>query len=185
MFSYCLNNPIRYCDPFGQYSITNPCGLSNNYSSLADIEYGGGALPIPLPLPGDISTEVFDQIDELQKAIEKKMAKSLAIAKNKSYRSTTEDHHIVAQGSYKAKQTAVILNQLFPNGVQNEINIITIKTSVHKRIHTNLYYALVNEMVCSAYSSANGDIGQAMENVTTTLNTIRAFIMTLDNLEGS
>ena len=187
MFAYCGNNPSNTLDITG-HSFCNALnsGIGNRPNMLLntiDSGGGGGSGTILILSTTILVPVVFDSIAEQMQAIKETLSRSLATAKTRLYRTDTEDHHIAAKGSHKAVQAATILNELFPGGVQNEINIVTIKTRVHRRIHTNLYYALVNEMVSQAYSSANGDIEKARVNVTATLLAIRGFIIALDEMD--
>lgn len=57
---------------------------------------------------------------------------------------------------------------------------IVTATGLHRRLHTNLYYEMVDIIIVSAYNSAGGDREQQMENVTSALGAIRSFIFVLD-----
>ena len=67
-------------------------------------------------------------------------------------------------------------------GINSDKNLITIKTGLHRRLHTDLYYGWANSVVISAYNSANGNRALQRSNVEAALNTIRGFIKTLDTM---
>lgn len=53
---------------------------------------------------------------------------------------------------------------------------------LHRRLHTNLYYEVVDIIIVSAYNSASGDPVQQTENVKAALGTIKAFIVGLEKI---
>ena len=59
---------------------------------------------------------------------------------------------------------------------------IVTATGLHRRLHTNLYYEMVDIIIVSAYNSAGGDREQQIENVTSALKAIRSFIFVLDRM---
>ena len=63
-----------------------------------------------------------------------------------------------------------------------QMNKVSISTCLHRRLHTKLYYELVNIVIVGAYNSAGGDREQQVENVTSALGAIRSFIFVLDRM---
>ena len=59
---------------------------------------------------------------------------------------------------------------------------IVTATGLHRRLHTNLYYKLVDAIIVSAYNSAGGDREQQTKNVKAALGTIKAFIVGLEKI---
>ena len=59
-----------------------------------------------------------------------------------------------------------------------------LKTIVHRRVHTNLYYALVNTVVVYAYESAGDDEIKARQNVDIALGSVKVFLLGLNTLSG-
>ena len=189
MFAYCGNNPVIYADPSG--SILNPA-INSRYQ-VASIDglisgAGGGSGASAV-----ISIVVFDAlsrayrtvstwIEEQQEAIKDKLSKSLAIATTKTYRTEYEKHHIAARRSPNAAAAATILNQVLPLGVEDPQNLVYVKTSVHRRLHTTLYYTFANQIIIDAYNSANGDALLQYSNVVKALGILRDFITALNIL---
>lgn len=58
-------------------------------------------------------------------------------------------------------------------------NLVAIKTGLHRRLHTNLYYGFANSVVISAYDRGNS-LKTRKKNVLRALDTLRAFIEALD-----
>ena len=114
--------------------------------------------------------------------IEKQLTKSLAKAAQREYRSEYEEHHITAKQAFRAAEAAGILNEILPGGVENPLNKVNLKTSVHRRIHNNVYYSLVNILVIEAYNSAAGDRQKQYDNVATVLGALRGFLESLNVL---
>ena len=59
---------------------------------------------------------------------------------------------------------------------------IVTATGLHRRLHTNLYYEMVDAIIVSAYNSAGGDREQQTKNVKAALGTIKAFIVGLEKI---
>jgi hypothetical protein len=170
MFVYCLNNPINTNDSSGYMAV------SAFQQTREGIFKGAGA--IASTTTAVVGTAfVLDLWEEFEKAINKSLAKAISTTK---YRSPTEVHHIAAMQSYKAEEARLILEIVFPDGVENPANKVELKTKLHKRLHTNAYYALINAIVVAAYKSANGDKEKAEENVRAALASAKAFLIGLN-----
>ena len=134
----------------------------------------GGAAAIGLAL----GSLVDDLIDEMLN----KLKKSLVTSGRTEYRTEYEEHHIAAKQAYKAKKAASILNEVLPGGVEDPLNKVSLKTSVHRRIHNNAYYSLVNIMVVTAYDLAEGNPQQQYSNVVMVLGALYGFLESLNAL---
>ena len=173
-----MNNPVMFIDDTGSFTTT---ANRNTFDELSD-SYGGigGGITI-FPLP-DISGKLSEWIEDLQKSIIEKMTKSLSVAINREYRSEYEEHHIGAKKSPNAAQASAILNLVLPGGVEDPLNKVMVKTSIHRRLHTKLYYSFVNSMIVNAYTQADGNPTQQYLNVVSTLGAVRIFIESLNKL---
>ena len=139
MFAYCGNNPASNIDPAGTYY----CQVRDNRAVVGGVVSADDLLGLAAGIG------IYNLFDEITEKLEKSIAKAKT---NKKYRSATETHHIAAKKSYRAAEAKAILTEVLPNGVENPENKIELKTVVHRRIHTNLYYALVNSLVVDAYN---------------------------------
>lgn len=100
-----------------------------------------------------------------------------------NYRTPTEVHHIVAQAAINAKPARDIINKvLSPQGVQHPNNLIAIKTGVHRRLHTNVYYNLVNNIIQKAYNKASGNLLKQKQYVNQALFVLRSYVKTISDL---
>ena len=157
MFAYCANNPVNRVDKTGErYEVIDPSAIGN---------YGGGSLLGGLGIIA-AAKAMWDGFAE-------HIRNTLAVAERKNYRSDHETHHIVAKGSYKAEEARTILEELYTNGTEEPINKVSLKTGLHRRIHTDVYYAITNTLVTYAHKSANGDKVLARKRVNETLETIK------------
>lgn len=87
------------------------------------------------------------------KAIAQKLADSFAKAKSiPRYKSKYELHHIVAQTAIKAAKARNILHKVRID-INSTENTVYLKTGLHRRIHTNEYYNLVNWIIEKAYNA--------------------------------
>ena len=161
-------------------------GFSSKSASHINLQdgCGGGIIFIPdvdlIDAVIDTTALADDWLNELFEAIKEKLTRSLALATKKEYRSEFEEHHIAAKKSVNARRAAAILNEVLPGGVEDPLNKVMLKTSVHRRIHTSLYYLLVNETIIAAYTQANGDKQKQYSNVVAVLGTLKTFLETLN-----
>lgn len=85
---------------------------------------------------GKVLSEKFSQIRERPK-----------------YKHLKEVHHIVAQNSPYASEAREIIKKVNIT-VNSKINLISLKTGLHKRVHTTFYYRTINKLMNMAYNKA-------------------------------
>ena len=66
--------------------------------------------------------------------------------------------------------------------MEDPLNKVSLKTSVHRRIHNDAYYSLVNIMVVTAYDLAEGNPQQQYSNVVMVLGALYGFLESLNAL---
>ena len=178
LFAYCVNDPVNTVDPTGNFAIT---------ATVALITFGIALVATALAVgisssPGfqEAVGGLCESVGDIAEQIEEKLTNSFAkIKKPPNYRSNKEVHHIVAQRAPGAAPAQKILADL-EIGIDEPVNKVSISTCLHRRLHTKLYYELVNVVIAGAYNSAGGDREQQIENVTSALKAIRSFIFVLD-----
>jgi hypothetical protein len=121
-------------------------------------------------------------LDDLIDGMLNKLEKSLVKSGRKEYRTEYEEHHIAAKQAYRAGKAAIILNEVLPKGVEDPLNKVSLKTSVHRRIHNNAYFSMVNILVIEAYRLAEGDKQKQYDNVVSVLDVLRGFLESLNVL---
>ena len=193
MFAYCLNNPVIYVDK---------CG-----SEPATIAIGSVAISIKIVIPivavvvvaailtdpvvqdtiadvaSAITETVGDWIDEQKRGFENQLVTSLTKAppsQNEKY----HVHHIIAQADYRAAPARYILEDCLNISVNNVVNLVMVKASVHRRLHNKWYFNTVNFMVMQAYTSAGMDKAKQYANVTAVLAALRGYIDSLNALSA-
>ena len=174
MFAYCGNNPTFSHDPTG----TATALADPNATYFEDVLPGGGGGAILL---GGITIGVATgyAITSFGDALWDRISRSYARAAKRTYRSPEEVHHLVAREALNAAPAAAILDELLPDGVENPINKMSIKTGLHRRLHTNLYYGIANAMVITAYYSSEEPAQQQM-NVVVVLGLLRGIVAYLN-----
>ena len=114
------------------------------------------------------------------KEIANDIYKSFSKVKNKpKYKSNTELHHIVAKGSTKARAAQNALANVGIKYKSDNRNLIRIKTGLHRRLHTNKYYAFVNELVVDAYNKGK-TYNQRKKNVEKVLKNLKSMISSMN-----
>ena len=179
MFAYCGNNPIIYSDNNGNARIS---ALKEN--CYASLDGGGLGAFIGVGVGIGIGIGLADLLEKLEEQIQEKIVLSLSKAKQTNYKTDYEEHHIAAKKAKNAVHAAKILNEVLPNGVEDAQNKVWISTDIHRRIHTVPYYALVNEIIIFAYTSANGDKQKEESNVIAALGSLKVFIYSLDAMSN-
>lgn len=180
LFAYCVNDPVNTVDPTGNFAIT---------ATVALITFGVALVATALAVgisssPGfqEAVGGLCESVGSVAEQIKEKLTNSFAkIKKPPNYRSNKEVHHIVAQharGADRAKQILIDTGI----GINSKENTVSINTCLHRRLHTKLYYELVDAIIVSAYNSAGGDPVQQTENVKVALGTIKAFIVGLEKI---
>ena len=180
LFAYCVNDPVNTVDPTGNFAIT---------ATVALITFGIALVATALAVgisssPGfqEAVEGLCESVGSVAEQIKEKLTNSFAkIKKPPNYRKDTEVHHIVAQRATGADHTRRILAEL-EIGINDPVNTVSINTCLHRRLHTNLYYKLVDAIIVSAYNSAGGDREQQTKNVKAALGTIKAFIVGLEKI---
>ena len=198
MFAYCLNNPAIFSDDAGTIAFVDDliflggvvcCTLIFGAAiapvawdaAVAVTDYIVGAVNEQLEVFGDIYDNVSGAITEYisqREQISNSIPKDIDQGKTKKYQNNYEWHHIVAQRAPNAKYAQMILDSV---GVKiNSIeNLVHIKTGLHRKLHTNIYYGFVNSVIISAYRDGSGTIEERKARVLNALKFLKTFISTL------
>ena len=180
LFTYCVNDPVNTVDPTGNFAITATVALITFGIALVATALAVGISSSP-GFQGAVEG-LCESVGSVAEQIKEKLTNSFAkIKKPPNYRKDTEVHHIVAQRATGAAPAQKILADL-EIGIDEPVNKVSISTCLHRRLHTKLYYELVNIVIVGAYNSAGGDREQQVENVTSALGAIRSFIFVLDRM---
>ncbi len=203
LYVYCLNNPVISSDSTGKSVTLTIMGITFTIKGIIALV---GFITASILAISYVTSPQFRQnwnqmcigaVDALSrgvsssiqlassqaKTIAKKIGDSFAKTKTRpKYRKSHEVHHLVAKAAPNASYAAKILRSVLPKGVEDSANKLLIKTGLHHRIHTNLYYGWANSVVISAYNSAKGNKAKQKTNVYAALTAIKAFVKFLDNI---
>jgi len=112
--------------------------------------------------------------------IKASFAKVKTLARPK-YRTLRERHHVVAKGDHRVKEVRDILSDVGINYKTSSQNLIWLKTGLHRRVHTNRYYAMVNQMVINASKKGEKD-GKTRRHIRSTLLYIKVFLRAMNKV---
>lgn len=98
-----------------------------------------------------------------------------------NYKSPKEVYHLAAKKAPNAAQARDILHKA-GIGVDSSWNLVPIKTGLHRRLHTNEYYALANGIIIAAYHSAKGNRSKEISYVKEALLTVRGIVLMLESV---
>jgi RHS repeat-associated protein len=156
-YTYANNNPVMFIDPNGEIAVLIPPAVL-----AAAIAVLGAGL-------------VYYAIETLE-AVWKLVKESIAKVKNEpKYKNKYEVHHIVAQTARKAQPARDVLKRV-GIGVNHKRNLVSIKTGLHRRLHTNKYYETINDIMNSAYSKKYSYSTNQLR-VFTALDLIKAWLL--------
>ncbi|MEY9975693.1 AHH domain-containing protein [Lysinibacillus sp. RC79] len=93
--------------------------------------------------------QAVKSLDAIMPAIKASFAK---VKVKPKYKSKTEIHHIVAQTAPLAQAARNIIKNVDIK-INDKINLIELKTGLHRRLHTKLYYGAINVLMESSYST--------------------------------
>ena len=189
MFAYCVNNPVNMIDTDGNLAISlfaYMTFLAVSVITVATCYY--------------ISTPQFqiawrNMCNNISTAIDNATRNVIVSSRNffktilenvfkstNNYRNQREIHHIVAKQAYNAQLArTVLINVGITDYRINPLNLISLKKSLHRRLHTNKYYGWANSVVISAYKAAGNNPDKQKYNVIMALNTIKKMLQELDN----
>lgn len=203
-FAYCENNPINLEDqsgnaavlvaigmykvmvvaiaagyfilsmalinnPFFRQSWANFCATIGSYVASGARSLGGAL--------AKSATSIGAQVRSVSRDMVSRFSKVRTVPR---YRRTYEIHHIVARQASFAEPARQVFKKV---GIRtsNLKNLVLIKTGLHRRLYTLLYYSLVNNMMEKAYYSANTYNGRK-EKVFATLKILNKYLKRLSDL---
>ena len=183
MWAYCLNNPVIFSDNIGQSVTICILGVT---VSLAQLIVGALIVTasIDLLINGERSlpARLSDKIVDALATVVSTVAEKVEAAKPRKYRSNTEEHHIVAKNS----PMAIIARKCFDDvglSVEDEFNKVPVKTSFHRRLHTNIYYGLINTGVLIAYATGR-DKDSKKANIKSFVGGVKTLLRKYSNMLG-
>lgn len=205
MFAYCLNNPVNYIDVTGEGAIAITIATYVVYALVFAISaYGsyvicfkilpyvarqwdemincaGDRLVDKLREAGIGAEQEAEHIRDLSALVTSAVERSYAEQAKREYPHTTELHHIVARrarNQHMARARSILAEVGI--GVDSRPNLVRLKTGLHRRLHTNAYYTLVDTVIITAYEAANGDRNQQARNVFAALESIRGYLLSMN-----
>ena len=201
-FAYCENNPVNLEDPggnaavlfyFGMYALgvllvgasslvlARTIGASsrfwNTWGSLGITS--GNYLKWKLRTFG-LAYYYTTKWSSTIRTIVKKLATSFAKAKTMPKKGKNEWHHIIAKKESRALPARWRWLSLGYN-INDLQNLVYLKYGLHRRLHTNEYYSLVNEFVSRAYDNAPNNSVRRIK-VRNMVNALKNWLQFLDKL---
>ena len=183
LYVYGINNPIQYYDKNGKLATEFKVWLDYAYNAMladgpapvgdiiaAGIVIVGGAVC----LVGKIGEIAVNTWDTFASRVRTKVAER---AENDN---STHNHHIVAKGSFRAEEARKVLESVNIN-INSQDNLIALKKTVHYYVHTEVYYAIVNQRVIDAYNRGR-TYEEKCANVNAVLAELKALLNGLNSL---
>ena len=161
---YCNNSPSNFTDNFGFSAIAIGGGIVISFGTAAALIalsvftlafiFDKNFRNAVIQLVTMIIEGVIDGIQYLANVI----SDCIDAAKKGKKHKGKEDHHIVAQSDYRADRSRKLLKN---NDIEtsSKYNIVSIKKTLHKHLHTNAYHAAVEIVLtsCAAQKKSKKD----------------------------
>lgn len=194
MFAYCNNNPVVYYDVAGAFAVAIPL------FAIGKILFDGCVSLMAVYAAWEIGTAIGEAVSQSQEQTDKfvlvaqtavispathreniaeQISASFALSTPRTYRTNGEWHHIVAKAAPNAGQAQAVLASV-GIGLNSIENLVYIKTGLHRRLHTNVYYGFTNSVVISAYRAGGNNPIQQRDNVILSLRGLKTFLLSLD-----
>ena len=164
LYAYAANNSVMRIDPTGGSSVLVTIGallivlvLVYYLSSVFVKTWYKNIDKITAAMDRGLRriSSTLSIYDEIANALWRQIGASFAKATRKY--NTTETHHIVAKGATKATAARNALHGIGLS-VESSRNKIELKKGLHKRLHTNSYYAITNTIVDKCYKMSPNKI---------------------------
>ena len=199
LFCYCANNPVMFADPTGESVTVFIAFTVGIVVSVVIVAYALAAfwsnwqknssklangLSSALNTLGGVNSSTFSFAYSKAKTLADAIGESFAKAKGKAkpdYKSAREWHHIVARKEALAEPAREVLKKLKIDVEEDGDNLTYIKTGLHKRLHTTVYYKFVNKIVERAEECGKTKL-EKVRNVRLALRFIEAMIIGLDKM---
>ncbi|MDE8731913.1 DNRLRE domain-containing protein [Eubacteriales bacterium DFI.9.88] len=182
LYTYCANDPVNYTDPSGHIAL--PIVMFGGTIFLVTVCYYTTTKNFQKSWQQAVKTieAKYRNVSRSTKRTWKNLCigimKSFArVKKRPKYRKNHEYHHIIA----KAARYAYPARRYFlkVNGKLNEdSNMIWLKTGLHRRLHRKTYYSLVNTRIRKAYYRKKGT---KRNNVYNALDNLRIALRALNS----
>ena len=187
LYAYAANNSVMRIDPTGGSSVLVTIGallivlvLVYYLSSVFVKTWYKNIDKITAAMDRGLRriSSTLSIYDEIANALWRQIGVSFAKATRKY--STTERHHIVAKGATKATAARNALHGVGID-VDDDKNTIQLKKGLHKRLHTNSYYAITNTIVEKCYKMSPNVI-KRKNNVVGALKIMKDSLRALNKL---
>lgn len=158
LYAYCMNNPVMNVDPYGYFPVAIGFG-----GVIVIGAFVAAALSTPeiYRLADDVADVLEELLEDIGRgargvleAFSQEIGRIGTNANQKTYQHPTNNHHIIAQSALKALPARTIYLNHWPGEINHSRNIVTIKTSFHVGLHTDIYYRTVNDII--DYANSNG-----------------------------
>lgn len=193
-YAYCSNNPINYVDYEGHsgtityyclaiafvgfvalvayFALVNFMQLWKDYYAPAISRVIGGLIDIGSRITSSIASDVYNSAEQVSLYIGSRIR---AYEADPAYKSSHEVHHIVAQTA-SAAQPARDKLQAIGMSVHDSANLVSLRTGMHKHLHTPIYYNFVNMYIVNAYNAAPGRESSAIYQA---LSQLRMYLLAI------
>ena len=183
VFAYCGNNPVNHVDSDGHSALAivgivcaGALNAAASYLFVKTVTSRDFQNSWTAAVNSAICS-VNGAIDRIQEKIKKSFERARAVP---SYKRYEEDHHIVAQKAKTAEPARRILEKVGIDYYNDEVNHVMLKTGLHRRLHSKLYYAWVNDRITQAYERGEGNLTLQREYVICELGRIRMELQVLN-----
>ena len=148
LFMYCNSSPVNFKDGMGYFAITITAGVTISFGTavvLIALTVFAFAYAFDRNFRNAINQLIYMLIQGIVNGIgyiANVISDCVASARKGRKYWGNEVHHIVAQSDYRAASTRGFISK-YGISTSSPYNLVTIKKTLHKHLHTNAYHAAV------------------------------------------
>lgn len=185
LYAYALNNPIMFTSPDARFAVSiSIAGILITLAVALIAVYSIQVLQVDFVNQfNTAAASLIGEVGQIAASLRDAIAVVLSNTNanhRESTRTSNHVHHIVARTHQRA-QSARNIYFLYWNSIDNIINLVSLRSSFHSRLHTNAYFDAVNAILRTANNNSY-TVTNRGTHVSNAMHGIRVLLVAANNL---